>query len=487
MAVVLVGLNAASYTQTPKRPDSESAPNRSTYNAGPTGTRAFYSLLSETGRKVVHWQESTDVLETRRKDVPSTFVIIGPLRRDFSDSEETALLSWVSSGGRLVVIDRDPPEPLTTTTANWKITLKKQNELQQGDVDPGDPQQMTAQTAAAKPVQPSIFTAGVNAVQASKFASSIVFEPFSGNGVEGDKKPTTPKKLKLADPPPPTEKKEVFKGDQDNSSQRPPPPRVAKSGNTFTITTPTPVPIEEFKLDVSKSEPVNTPSLFAPVVIVTSNERNLLVDVPFGNGRIVYLSDPYVVSNGGIAMLDNAQLGINIVANGDGSIAFDEYHQGFGGNNRFFEFFAGTPVIAIFLQCAFLTMLVFFSRSRRFGRAVPEAEPNRLSKLEYVSAMAELQRRTGAFDLAIENIYRDFRRRAAKLVGVDNNSVSLKEFSGRIADRAQIDPRSVEDLFFVCDEIVYGEPTNQRKVLDAVRRIREIEYALALRKRQDKQ
>jgi hypothetical protein len=45
----------------------------------------------------------------------------------------------------------------------------------------------------------------------------------------------------------------------------------------------------------------------------------------------------------------------------------------------------------------------------RFARALPANEPNRLFKLEYVSAMAELQRRTKVYDLAIENIYNEFR------------------------------------------------------------------------------
>ncbi|MDQ3180706.1 MAG: hypothetical protein M3Q33_09320, partial [Acidobacteriota bacterium] len=75
---------------------------------------------------------------------------------------------------------------------------------------------------------------------------------------------------------------------------------------------------------------------------------------------------------------------------------------------------AGTPFVAIFLQFAVLVGLVLFSNSRRFARPLPENEPNRLSKLEYVSAMAELQQRTRAFDLAIENIYTDFRRRTAR-------------------------------------------------------------------------
>ena len=47
---VLVGLNAATYVQREKTPDTEVSPNRSSFNSGATGTQAFYSLLAETGR-----------------------------------------------------------------------------------------------------------------------------------------------------------------------------------------------------------------------------------------------------------------------------------------------------------------------------------------------------------------------------------------------------------------------------------------------------
>src|SRR5438034_10993191 len=113
LIAVLVGFNAASYVQKEKTPDSEIDPNRSTYNAGATGTQALYSLLSETGRKVVRWQEPPNALLTA-KDKPAVFVVIGTLRREFTDAEIEQVLRWVSQGGQLVVIDREPPKALIT-------------------------------------------------------------------------------------------------------------------------------------------------------------------------------------------------------------------------------------------------------------------------------------------------------------------------------------------------------------------------------------
>jgi hypothetical protein len=425
LILILVGLNAATYVQKEKMPDTEIDANRSTYNSGTTGTQAFYALLSETGRQVIRWREPIDALLTEKKTVPGTFVVVGAVRREFTDTEVKQLLEWVSQGGRLVLIDREPPKGLMEGSSVWKISLSRQNEPELFGVDPGDQKQMTSGMAAAKPVQPTLFTKSVNAVQPSRFASAVAFQRNA----------------------------EIYEDSKNDHSS--PPPENADNMSVFQ----------------------------APVVHLASREQNLLVDVPYGSGQIVFLSDPFIISNGGINMVDNAQLAINVVTPGYGTIAFEEYHHGYGSNNnRFLQFFAGTPVVAIFLQFAVLATFVLFSQSRRFARALPEKEPDRLSKLEYVSAMAELQQRTRAFDLAIESIYTDFHRRTAKLFGVDNTTIKRKDLAAMIAERIKADANEVDWIMFKCEDIIRGEPTNRKETLRLSARLRAIENQLGLQR-----
>ena len=63
---------------------------------------------------------------------------------------------------------------------------------------------------------------------------------------------------------------------------------------------------------------------------IGNRDGALLVDYAYGAGRIVVLSDPYIVTNSGIKLNDNLQLAINTLAADRGLIAFDEYHQGKG-------------------------------------------------------------------------------------------------------------------------------------------------------------
>ncbi|MFT3744278.1 MAG: DUF4350 domain-containing protein [Pyrinomonadaceae bacterium] len=459
MALLLVGLNAASYSQKEKVPDNEFNPDRSTFNSGATGTQAFFTLLAETGRKVERWQDTPSALRpAKNRNVPTVFVVMGATKREFSSQDLDGLFKWVSGGGRLVLIDRSPVKELLTTTANWQISVKDNDTPELFSVDPSDTNQMTAQTAAMKPAQPTVYTQGVNAVQSSRFAGSVMFERF----VDDISDNPPPKAIKRIEPPPAV-----------SNFDAPPPPR--KTDRLYEMPTPTPVELGTIR------QTVESPSQIAPVVHFSGSDKNLVVSMPFGEGEIVLLSDPYIVSNAGISLVDNAQLAINLVAAGDGIIAFDEYHQGFGkDSNRFLAFFAGTPVVAIFFQTVLFVGLIFYSQSRRFARPVPEPELDRLSKLEYVAAMADLQQRTRAFDLAIENIYNEFRRRVTRLLGLDNLKSTSNEVARAVAERAGLDISATAATLHECEEIIRGEPTNKRQVMRLVGELRAIEQKLGL-------
>ena len=174
--VLLVVLNTVSYVQKEEEADNEVFPNRSTYNTGATGTRAFYDLLSETGRNVTRWQEPPSKLSDYSQNIPSVFVIIGQTRREIGEEDANQILDWTASGGTLVLIDREPPQLLTATTANWRLSLLYPAETLSRETDPADANQMTDKTPAAKPVQPGIFTNKINAVQPSRFAGTVNFE-----------------------------------------------------------------------------------------------------------------------------------------------------------------------------------------------------------------------------------------------------------------------------------------------------------------------
>src|SRR5882672_10432685 len=87
----LIVINSAAYVSTEEQQDSELSPNRSTYNAGATGTRALYDFLSESGYNVMRWREAPDRLLGASGDRVQTFVIIGTPRVSIEEDEAKSL------------------------------------------------------------------------------------------------------------------------------------------------------------------------------------------------------------------------------------------------------------------------------------------------------------------------------------------------------------------------------------------------------------
>ena len=438
--VVIIGLlaiiNGLSHVQEEPEHDMEFAPNRSTYHSGPTGTRALHDFLNESGHKVMRWREPSERLFGESGRMVSTFVVVGRTRVPFDHQDYEMLLRWVRQGGRLVLIDRSP-DSRWLAVRGWNMSARD-SVFPTADTNPGDVKQMTENVTAVQPIQPTLLTNNIASVMPSRFISRLRIEP---------------------EPEPSPE----------------PSPSPTRRG--FAQPESTPIQIYEGE-DEDELSP-------APVVHLADSYGPLLVDYKYGSGTIVLLTDPYIVANGGISLQDNLSLAMNILEghDPDGLIAFDEYHQGRGiMRNAFASYFEGTPVLAIAGQLVLLMLVVLWTNGRRFGRPLPLPYVDRRSSLEFVASMAELQERSRAFDLAIENIYSRTRRVLARHAGVDYNS-SRAEIAESVASRSTIDRNELETLMRQCEETINGEPITWRQSIQLVRQLRELERNLGLRMR----
>lgn len=447
----LVVINMVSYVKQEKLQDMELFPNRSTYHSGPTGTRALHDFMSESGYKVIRWRESPERLLGQAGNNVSTFVVIGPTQLPFSDEQRKALQEWVSRGGCFVLITREPDLTRGAPPGDWAISSRT-FDFPNFETDPANATEMTEDVTALKPVQPTRLTHNVASVLPSRFAARLTLTPNDGE------LPTVAEKAPTPILGAPDEEEDAFYEEEETAEATPPPAIVVPDDTTGTIAA-------------------------GPVVHIADKSGALLVDYAYGLGRIVVLADPYIVANAGIRSNDNLQLAINTLTMYEGLIAFDEYHQGRGvTRNAFASYFSGTPVLAIGAQIVLLILLILWTNGRRFARPLPLAQVDRRSSLEFVASMAELQERSRAFDLAIENIYGRTRRVLARYAGLNYNS-SRSEIASSIASRANIDAHQLETLMRQCEETINGEPITWRQAVDLVRRLREVERKLGLRMR----
>jgi hypothetical protein len=454
--LLLVGLNAASYVQIEQTPDSEYNPDRSTYNAGATGTRALYDFLSESGREVTRWREAPAALLKSGQRQPSTFVVLQP-KLSFEPDEVESLLRWVDGGGRLVIIDRRPNPRLLPDSGDWRISTELR-QYPSPDAHADNPEEMTAGVSPARPTQPTALTLNVVSVMPSRFAGLInIWLP--------DEK----RSEKLAQAEEKNRRESEGRGEGSGAGE--------SEDDSTTAGSPSPPPAP------AGNKPAPLLLSHAPVVHLADYRGALLADYPRGAGRIMILSDPFIVANTGISRADNLQLALNVVAGGGGLIAFDEYHQGHSlTRNELLAYFEGTPVIATIGQATLILLLVLWTNGRRFARPLPLAQVDRRSSLEFVASMAELQQRARAFDLAIENIYTRTRRVLVRYAGAEHNSTRT-EIAARVAARSAIDRQELEQLMRDCEDTINGAHTTARHSLELVRRLRDIERRLGLRMR----
>lgn len=440
VVVVLVLLNAASYVKVEPTVDTESAPDRSTFNGGPTGARALYDFLAESGHQVARWRESTAALLSFTGPKPATMVVIGETRVSFSKTESKELLRWVEMGGRLVIIDRSPDPNLLPDSGQWTIRTHR-IVFPQPDLDANDFEAMTRQVKPVPPSQPTLLARDVERILPSRFAGRITVAPRNKDLV-GPKKPKNPD------------------DQQDSENETEPTPQIDSQS--------------------TRSETVSP----APVANFVADDGPLLIDYPHGKGRIVLLSDPYIVANNGINRADNLQLAINVVTGPGGLVAFDEFHQERAtAHNALIQYFEGTPVLALCAQLALIALAVVWSRGTRFARPLPLPQVDRRSSLEFVASMAELQQRAKAHDLAVENIYGRVRRALVRYAGL-NQSSGRSEIATRVAARSKVDRKELESLMRSCEDTINGVATNAKETLRLVRRLRVIEAALGLQSRE---
>jgi len=444
--VILIGLNAASYVKVEQPPDSEQSPDRSTFNSGATGTRALYDLLQEAGYQVARWREPPSALLNINGPKPATLVVVGRTLVRFTKSEREDVLRWVENGGRLVLIDRNPDPGLLPASDVWTVATLTSN-YPPSELDPTNLEQMTAGVKPLTPSQPTAFARQVETVLPSRFAAVIVVLPSK---ISPDK----------ANP-----------GDKNNS-------HGGSTGESAEDSEDSPAP-PTFTVSDQPEKPKVVVSP-APVVHFEGERGGLLVDYPHGQGRIVLLSDPFVVANNGVSRADNLQLAINVVAGYGGLVAFDEFHQGHAAtHNALIQYFQGTPVMALCGQLALIGLAIVWSRGRRFGRPLPLPQIDRRSSLEFVASMAELQQRAKAHDLALENIYGRVRRSLVRHAGL-NNSSPRAEIAARVAARSGLSRPELESLMRKCEETINGAPTNGKETLRLVKRLRQIESRLGL-------
>ncbi len=431
---VIIAMSAAGNLELDRPFENEFAPNRSSYNPGPTGTRALYQLLEESGTPVSRWRNSYSSLGAEAKD--AILVIVGPSLRGqkISEREAVELQSWISSGGRALILSRSPIEQFGDPTIHTKgpETIPDFN---------ASPEQFIYKKSDELIAQPTELTRNVRGLALSGFATRMNFHPPQPAVVPGE----------------------------------------TKSEKDATAPSPEPSAPEPSVIDIPAGKDVGDYSigmLYAPVIHLGDKDGAALADFAYDKGRVIFLSDPFVVANNGIAQGANLTLVMNILRSigaPDRKIFFDEFHHGYRSeSNPLFNYFRGAPLPWLLLQALTLSLLILFTYGRRFARPLPLPTLDRHSPLEFVSSMANLQQAAQARELALENIYPRFKARLCRRLGLSSRAHKDEIIDSARRRRFPISEIELRQTLSDAEMALAGEPLEDAQLIGLVSRMRRI-------------
>jgi len=226
-----------------------------------------------------------------------------------------------------------------------------------------------------------------------------------------------------------------------------------------------------------QSEPGLLTELFTDTMGCRIAERRI------GEGKVVVLADTSFLANNRLAEYDNSVLAANLAAyslagSKSATIAFDEYHFGYGGRESGWTAISAAVVgtspgwAVLVVAAAGLCLLIY--KGRRFGTRISPGRTKRRSKLEYVRSVGATYRAAGANKLAFQLIYASLLSDAARRVGLPD-SAPPSQIADRLAVRTGTPPRKYESTFRLCQEALRSERMSNRRFTALVELLAGIE------------
>jgi hypothetical protein len=190
LLVLLVALNAASYVRVEREAELEFRPDRSTLNAGASGTRALYEFsgrvgaardaLARTDRRARACGGGRAARDVRRRR---------PTRVEFKPEEVRSLWSgWKRAGVSSSLIARRTRRSSRATggASSPRVSLPER------DVRADDAEALTRGAAQLAPAQPTLLTRECASVAPSRYASRLVAARKAPTGEEAGKRRRAP-------------------------------------------------------------------------------------------------------------------------------------------------------------------------------------------------------------------------------------------------------------------------------------------------------
>ena len=188
-----------------------------------------------------------------------------------------------------------------------------------------------------------------------------------------------------------------------------------------------------------------------------------LAEIAMGQGQIITLTQPNLLTNRYIGSGDNVVLFLNIVRTyGEENVWFNEFAHGFTWTEDVRDVLIW-PLRFVLIQLALGLLLLYYYWGKRFGRPIPLQEDVAQDTNEYINSLANIYRQGRAKHLTFENIQHTFITDLTKYLGV-RSSISTDELIRIFSERPWIDAKELQELLKQC-ELLRTKPIIQEAEL----------------------
>ncbi|MCA9775831.1 MAG: hypothetical protein KC800_03910 [Candidatus Eremiobacteraeota bacterium] len=170
---------------------------------------------------------------------------------------------------------------------------------------------------------------------------------------------------------------------------------------------------------------------------LTSGKETLAISKPTGDGRVIVFADTSVITNESLGQADNAIWLVRLVEEwGEGTVAFDEFHHGFGARTGFFgllKSFLFSPWGLPFLYLGVLGLIYLVVLRRRLGKPVHLEQDVRRDPKLLIRARAGLLRTATNYHLAVDRLCGELAHQLRDMSGRPANLEKLAEKQPKVA------------------------------------------------------
>jgi hypothetical protein len=211
------------------------------------------------------------------------------------------------------------------------------------------------------------------------------------------------------------------------------------------------------RLSITKKEKVTT--------LAEDNRGPVVVTWKEKKGRVILAAEGIAADNGRLNSADNAIFFVNIAQAQTSvkrpTILFDEFHQGFGMEERDEKSLwhaIGPAMQSAIWYAALGFLIILYNANRRFGAAKVLSRPEYRPSTEYIRSMAGLYRRAGAGEIALETIYKAFLRDLSSRVDAPPDA-SVEQVVALSVKRYGWDAEPLRELLRRCEQVIAPAPT----------------------------